>query len=210
MPALRSLVVGDAVEAWEQLGFTVIDSTVELGRVTIVLVGDDGERGIIGWSLAGVDETVDGLPSIPLVDSTSKSNFDDHNNGVFRVEGITLHSDDLDRSAAAFEAVGLQQRDPGVFWAGRSIIELEDAPTDGSMAAGKATFGRLALGTDDFDRTAELLGTGLGEPRPASQEGRVVGTVDAAQVGISVSIDIVSPHPSAGIEQLAADARAGH
>ena len=62
MPALRSLVVGDAVEAWEQLGFTVIDSTVELGRVTIVLVGDDGELGIIGRSLAGVDETVDGLP----------------------------------------------------------------------------------------------------------------------------------------------------
>ena len=210
MPALRSLVVGDAPEPWEQLGFTVIDSTVELGRVTIVLVGDDGERGIIGWSLAGVDENVDGLASIPLVDTTSGSNFGDHNNGVFRVEGITLHSDDLDRSVMAFEAAGLQQRDPGVFWAGRSIIALEQAPAGEAINAGTASFGRLSLGTDDFDRTAELLGSGLGEPRPASQEGRIVGTVDAEQVGISVLIDIVSPHPSAGIEQLAADARAGH
>ena len=97
-----------------------------------------------------------------------------------------------------------------MFWAGRSIIALEQASAGGAINAGTATFGRLSLGTDDFDRTAELLGSGLGEPRPASQEGRIVGTVDAEQVGISVPIDIVSPHPSAGIEQLAADARAGH
>ena len=205
MPALEALFVADAPEMWERLGFTVTDNRVRLGRVVVVLTGATSDRGIRGWSVAGIDDTIDGLTSVPAPEIAN--GFNDHHNAVFRLDRVTIQTNDLDRTTAAFEVAGLQQR-PGVFWAGRSIIELETPVEGAGTPAGVASFGRLTLGCDDFERTAGLLGSLLSPPREAPQEGQVLGTI-SAEAGLSVRIDIISPPPNFGIEQFAAEARAG-
>ena len=207
MPALRTLVVGDSVEPWEQLGFNVINGTIRLGRVTIVLGGREATEGITGWSIAGVDSDVDGLATVSVPTLVPANRLEPHHNGVFGVDRLTIHTDDVDRSAMAFESVGIQQREPEVFWAGRSIIELRAPSPSAIEASGRATFGRLTVVCDDFDRTAGVLDSLLAPRRDAAQTGRVVSTLNTTEAGVSVPIDIISPHPNAGIEHIAAEAR---
>lgn len=219
MPPLRSLVIGDDPAAWEQLGFTVSDGQIVLGRVAIQLVGTANGRGILGWTLEGVAHDIDGLLVMEYSHSGPR-NFAAHHNGLFGIDRLMIWSDDLDRSSAAFSAAGLRERtrevvahddgsrSRGVFWAGRTVVEVVESPDNTSMHPGVSTFGGLSLVCDDFDRTAQVLGASLSPRRAARQAGRYLATVLSRNVDISVPVDVISPPPNAGIEHLAADARA--
>src|SRR3546814_7574903 len=66
---IDEILVGDPREAWEAAGFTVDpDGTCRIGTVKVRLVGRDGGKRILGWSLRGAesarlaDGSLDGLP----------------------------------------------------------------------------------------------------------------------------------------------------
>lgn len=216
MPALRTLVIGDAPEAWEQLGFTVGRDHVWLGRVAIQLAGTDTGRGILGWTIEGVEDDIDGLRSVHEPE-IGQQNFLAHDNGMFGIDRLEIVTDDLDRTSAAFESAGLRERtrevEPhengsrsrAVFWAGRTVIEVVESTT----GTGEAAFGGLSVVCDDFDRTVEILGSALTPRRAASQADRYRASIVADATNVSIPIDVISPPPNAGIELLAADTRSG-
>lgn len=221
MPALRSLRIGDNPKAWSDVGFNVVRSRVTLGRVEIELVGTDIGRGILGWSLAGVDDALDGLPVAPALQNLGAPGQPiEHDNGVFGVDHVVIQTSDIERTVATFEAAGMAPRRRSIldkpdgtvqqvfFWAGRTIVELIGP---GEATAGgdrSAQFWGLALVSDDLDRTAEVLGDALSKPVDAVQPGRRIATLSNHGGDLSVPIAIMSPHVSAGIEQMARDGRA--
>ena len=67
---IDEILVGDPREAWEAAGFTVDDDgCCRVGTVRVRLVGRDGGKRILGWSLRGTptaplaDGLLDGLPT---------------------------------------------------------------------------------------------------------------------------------------------------
>ena len=67
---IDEILVGDPPEAWAAAGFTVDDDgSCRIGQVRVRLVGRDGGKRILGWSLRGApaarlaDGTLDGLPT---------------------------------------------------------------------------------------------------------------------------------------------------
>ena len=67
---IDEILVGDEPETWEAAGYTVDDDgTCRIGQVRVRLVGRDGGKRILGWSLRGApaarlaDGTLDGIPT---------------------------------------------------------------------------------------------------------------------------------------------------
>ena len=65
---IDEILVGDPPDTWMAAGFTVgDDGTCRIGQVRVRMVGRDGGKRILGWSLRGVPEgalgdgTLDGL-----------------------------------------------------------------------------------------------------------------------------------------------------
>lgn len=217
MARLRTLLVGDDAQAWEDVGFTVVDSRVMLGRVVLELVGSADGRGILGWSLPGIDGAVDGLLCSPVRSETPKpGQRARHDNGVFSIDHVEISTDDVDRSVVAFADAGMAEQRrvtshdaPSLhrvrFYAGRTVLELV-GPRPDPKDLGRAWFTGLGLVSDDLDRTGELLGDLLTTPQDVD-DGRRAATLRSEGSDISVPITILSPHPTAGIEQIAADER---
>jgi hypothetical protein len=68
--AIDEILVGDPPDAWRAAGFSVDDDgTCRIGTVRVRLVGRDGGKRILGWSLRYVpaaalaDGRLDGLPT---------------------------------------------------------------------------------------------------------------------------------------------------
>ena len=222
MSALRSVRVGDDPKAWSELGFCVVGSQVTLGRVRIELAGTDNGRGILGWSMAGIGDVIDGLPiASPPQGSFEQTRAVSHRNGIFGLDHVAVETSDLERTLRGFQAAGFtpQRRNIGegsdpateriLFWAGRTIISVSGPTTTQTSGKPTAQFVGLALVSDDLDRTADLLGDALSAPIDSKQSGRRVSKLTARAAGISIPITIMSTHVSAGIEQIAQDERSG-
>ena len=100
------LQIADEPDAWSAAGFTVADGVVVVGSVRLRLVGRrDAERGIVGWTLAGVtapDGDLDGLPTqIAAADPDGASMPATHPNGVTGLDHIVVLTPDLDRTLDA-------------------------------------------------------------------------------------------------------------
>jgi hypothetical protein len=131
--ALVEVAVGDEAAAWRSVGFAVAEGgTCLVGQVRIRFTGDtgdagdtggDGDRvgGIAGWTLAGLPiegGDVDGLttsagrPTGDVVgaDTAAGAATRLHPNGVARIDHLVIVTPDLDRTTAAFEAIGLEAR----------------------------------------------------------------------------------------------------
>ena len=120
-------------------------------------------------------------------------------------------------SLAAFAVAGMQEQRRTTstdaprthrvrFFAGRTVLELV-GPSPANNDHKGARFTGLGLVSDDLDRTAEVLGERLSAPTDSAHEGRRVATLRPEGNDISVPISILSPHPTAGIEHIAAEAR---
>jgi catechol 2,3-dioxygenase-like lactoylglutathione lyase family enzyme len=215
MVTLDELAVADAPEAWRACGFHVVGEECLVGGVRIRLEAREGERGIVGWTLRGVDSTdLDGLPTSRSENRTQLSPHTGdkcvrsaHPNGITGLDHVVAISPDLDRTVAALEAAGLDLRrireEPtpagaprqAFFRLGSPILELVQEPAEATAGAGgdrPAFFWGLAFLAPDLDRTVALLGDRAGEVRDAVQAGRRIATLRRS-AGLSVPVALMTP-----------------
>jgi len=210
---IDEILVGDPAEAWEAAGFTVDeDGTCRIGQVRVRLVGRDGGKRILGWSLRDApparlaDGSLDGVPTTasdeaPVGPAT-------HPNGSRYIDHVVLLTPDLSRTTEALGTIGLTprgERDSDTYGApmrqvffrmGEVILELIGQPD--ATGEGDPGFFGLAITVDDLDAAGQLLGEHLGQAKDAVQEGRRIATLRHREVGMSVATVFMSPEPRPG------------
>ena len=201
---LQIVTVGDAPAAWSAAGFTVTDGVAWIGSTAIVCT-DDGSRGIRHVTIDGVAGDVDGLPVATVAVPARPVDLAEHPNVVSGFDHLVAMSPAMERTSAALQAAGLEHRRTRTFevggemrrqdffWLGDVILEL--VGLDGVEGDGPATWWGLALECADLDLAAERLGDALGRVKTAVQPGRRIATVRTKDLGISVPIALMSPHP---------------
>lgn len=202
--------MGDPPGAWTDAGFTVVDGTIAIGATAVVCVGTDGGRGLLSAHVAGLDGPggsgdIDGMPLRPAVDPDGGTGSASHPNRVVALDHLVALSPDMDRTTAALVAAGLDHRRDrrfavdGVarrqafFRLGDVILELAGA--DDAHDPGPARLWGLAFTVDDLDAAAEVLGDRLGPVKDAVQTGRRIATMRTSDLGLSVPVALMSPHP---------------
>lgn len=201
---IDELIVGDDPEAWRAAGFTVTDHIVVIGPVRVRCADDGGDPN--RWTLRPLDDPlpthVDGIAT-----SASAAALPDpiaHPNRVVGLDHIVLRSPDLDRTTAAIEDLGIECRrvrdvpmgdtpiQQRFFRFGPTIIELVGPAEPGGD--GPATIWGYACNVDDIDAAAAHLGPACSEPKQAVQPGRRIATVRTRDLGISVTVALMTPH----------------
>ncbi len=209
---IDEILVGDPAEAWTAAGFAVDDDgTCRIGRVRVRLVGRDGGKRILGWSLwdapAGrlADGSLDGLPTTGS--DAVPADPADHPNGATHIDHVVLLSPDLARTRAALESIGVSargERDSDTYGApmrqvffrlGEVILEVVGQPD--TVGEGAPGFFGLAITVADLDAAGALLGEHLGRAKDAVQAGRRIATLRHRDVGMSVATALMSPEPHA-------------
>ena len=207
---IDEILVGDPPEAWESAGFSVDDDGVcRIGTVRVRLVGRDGGKRILGWSLRDApparlaDGTLDGVPT--TASSAAPTAPATHANGARFIDHVVLLTPDLARTTAALGAIGLEprgERDTDSYGApmrqvffrlGEVVLELIGQP--GAAGAGEPGFFGLAITVDDLDAVAETLGDHLGGIKDAVQDGRRIATLRHRDLGMSVATALMTPEP---------------
>lgn len=193
MPRVDELEIADDPAAWGALGFRVEGELCTISRVRVRLAGKGPRRGIVGWTLDAGEP--DPAPAPP------------HPNGVVAIDHVVMLSPDLDRTVEELEAQGfdLRRRREGAtpggstrqafFRAGEPILEVVQAPEGTSVARdphAPARLWGLALGVEDLEETADVLGELLGTPRDAVQPGRRIATL-RPEAGLGPAIAFMTP-----------------
>lgn len=208
---IDEILVGDPPAAWEAAGYAVDeDGSCRIGQVRVRLVGREGGKRILGWSLRGAPParlaagSLDGIPTTasdaPPVEPAV------HPNGSRRIDHVVLLTPNLPRTIEALDGIGLSprgERDSDTYGApmrqvffrmGEVILELIGQPD--SPGEGDPGFFGLAVTVDDLDATGDLLGPHLGEVKDAVQEGRRIVTLRHKELGMSVATAFMSPEPT--------------
>ncbi len=161
---LRSITLGDEPRAWSELGFDVRTSdgsegtgTVRLAKTTLVLTGSGG--GFEGWEIDGSPEPIDGLPVADRprgsVSAEPPAGSIAHPNGIASIDHVVISTDDMERTADALAATGLEARGgrsttsygspmrQQFYWLGDVILELvgpgePDSGNDNGNASGSS------------------------------------------------------------------------
>ncbi|MGI9578788.1 MAG: glyoxalase [Microthrixaceae bacterium] len=204
---LDTVVLGDEPRGWAELGFSVSDhplgAALRLGNTDLVLT--DAGGGFEGWSIAGVDDSIAGLP-LAAPDSRSEQPSTDHPNGVRGIDHIVFHSGDPDATVAEFESAGIERRGGRstdsygapmrqvFFWLGDVILELIGPDEGEPTTDGPLSFFGLALWSGDLDASVTGLGELAGRPKDAVQPGRRIAGIRGAKVGVSTPLAFMSPH----------------
>lgn len=208
---IDAITVGDPPEAWAAAGFTVdADGVCRIGSVRVRLVGRDQGKRILGWSLRGAPEgafadgTLGGLPT--TASDAPPAEPAEHEIGALYIDHVVLISPDLHRTAAAIEAIGVEQRGQRdtdsygppmrqvFFRMGEVIIELIGSPE--TVGEGDPGFFGLAHTVSDLDGAAVRLGEHLGNIKDAVQPGRRIATLRHRDLGMSVATALMTPEPA--------------
>ena len=203
-PRLVALTVGDRPDAWRALGFDVEGDRFTVGGVTVQLVGDADDRGLLAWSLdPPVEDLVDGLAhraAPPPVDERR------HPNGVTGVDHVVVGTPHVARTLAALGDAGLTPRrvveglrGGGSTYAflvlGTCVLEvIGPREHDPERTPRPAAFVGLAFVGDDLEAVTALDGV-AGEPRDAIQPGRRIVTLRTQGHGVSVPVAVLTPRP---------------
>lgn len=201
---LVGLTIGDRPEAWRALGFLVDGDRLTVGGVTVHLVGEEGGRGILAWSLAPpVDGDLDGLAHRVAPTATEER---PHPNGVTAVDHVVVGTPHVARTLGALATIGLEPRrvaaglrgdekEYAFLLLGTCVLEvIGPADHDPSRTPTPAAFVGLALVADDLGAAAGLEGV-AGAPGPAIQPGREILTMRTRDHGVSVPLAVLSPRP---------------
>ncbi len=202
MTTLTGLWIPSPEEAWAELGFSVRDGHVDVGRVRI-RVGGEAPEGITQWSFdTSAAGHVDGLATTQGAVCPAGPT---HPNGVDLVDHVVVGTGDMARTLTALATIGLTSRRQRIgplrgqtVWqefvlAGTCVIELIAPPEpDG----GPATFWGLAFATTDLDATAAAMGDRLRAPRDAIQPGRRIATVRGGRRSIGLPLAVLSSRPT--------------
>jgi hypothetical protein len=213
-PPLTGLRIADDPEAWAGLGFAVsADGALRLGTTTIELAGVDDERGIVGWSVDGLEgQEIDGLPGVAAAPVTEAPAA--HPNGAIALDHVVVVTPSLDRTLEALQDAGLDLRrvrearaEPplrqGFFKLGDVVLEVTGpAGADpwlppGEDVSGPARFWGLVVVVPDLDGLVASSGGSVGAPRDAVQPGRRIATV-RAEAGVSTALAFMTPAPRRG------------
>jgi hypothetical protein len=161
------IVLGDAPEAWERLGFAPVDGIVALGAERLHLTGCGG--GILEVTAPGVQAKDPG--GLPLrKESLRAAQAAEHPNGASAVDHVVVLTGSLDRTVGALQAAGLDLRrtaPPMAFLRlGSYILEVVERGGD------PARFWGLVVVVPDPGAVP-----GAGPARDAVQPGRRIATV---------------------------------
>ena len=207
---IDEILVGDPPETWQAAGYAVDDDgTCRIGQVRVRLVGRDGGKRILGWSLRGApparlaDGTLDGIPTTASEEAPAEPGT--HPNGSAYIDHVVLLTPNLARTVEALGSIGLTpkgERDSDTYGApmrqvffrmGEVILELI-GQIDGAGEGAPGFFG-IAVTVDDLDAVGAMLGERLGNPKDAVQEGRRIATLRHKELGMSVATAFMTPEP---------------
>lgn len=202
---LDAVDLGDEVEAWADAGFTTAGDEVVVGTVRLRCLADGA--GHDRWRLRADDGV--GLP--PAVDGIATSRTDGappapvaHPNHVTGIDHVVLRSPHLDRTTEALGALGLHLRrtrqlgegdrafEQRFFRMGEVILELVGPARP--AGDGPCAIWGLAFTTDDIEAAAAVLGDRCSPPKDAVQPGRRIATVRTRELGIGLTVALMTPH----------------
>lgn len=204
------LTVADAPAAWSALGFALDGDTCVVGDLRIRLAGAGAGRGLVGWSLRGVESTaLDGLPTTRS-DRQPPGEAPAHPNGIAALDHVVAFTPALDRTVAVLRGAGLALRrireEPtpagaprqAFFRLGANVLEVVQQPAEaiGDDGDGPAFFWGLAFVAPDLDATVAGLGDRVGEIRAAIQPSRRIATLRRS-AGLALPVALMTPRPVA-------------
>ena len=162
-----------------------------------------GEGGIVGWTLRdAAGGEIDGLPT--RTSTAPPPAVGTHPNGALRIDHLVVFTPALGRTIEALEEAGVELRrvrepdEPGppvhqaFFRLGEVILEVVESPRGGS---GPAVFWGLTLCVADLERSAELLGSRLGDVHDAVQPGRRIARM-RREAGLGLPVALISEKPA--------------
>ncbi|MGE0215388.1 glyoxalase [Mycolicibacterium sp.] len=200
------IVVADPTKAWRAAGFSVDDDgSCRVGTVRIRLVGADGRRGILGWSLRDVPAgllagDVDGIPT--TLSERPAATPATHPNGVTAIDHVVALSPALPRTVATLAALGVKprrQRDGELggrpirqvfFRLGEVIVEVVGSPS--AAGDGPASLWGITYVVADIDATTVFFGDRTAPVKDAVQPGRRITTLRHDALGITVRTAMIS------------------
>jgi hypothetical protein len=206
---IDELVVADPPLAWQALGFAVEGDLCVVGEVRIRLAGHEAGKGLVGWSLRGLEATeLDGLAT-SRSEQPAPEGAGAHPNGVTGLDHVVAITPALERTVAALEGAGMdlrrirEQPTPAgaprqaFFRLGAEILEVVQEPgdvVDRDGAERPAFFWGLAFVVPDLEATVAGLGEDVSEVRDAIQPGRRIATLRRS-AGLSLPIALMTPRP---------------
>ena len=184
---IDEVLVGDPPDAWTAAGFTVgDDGTCRIGQVRIRMVGRDGGKRILGWSLRGAPEgslgdgTLDGLAT--TASSRAPGEPATHANGTLSLDHLVLLTPDLARTTAALGDLGVTprgQRDADTYGAPMRQVFFRLGEVILEVVGQRDTPARATPGSSGWRSPSttwrpppSVLGPHLGVVKEAVQEGR--------------------------------------
>ena len=205
---LDELTVADAPGPWRECGFSVEGDVCVVGETRIRFAAEEGKRGLVGWSLRGIDGTdLDGLPTARS-DRPPPGEAPAHPNGIVGLDHVVAISSDLDRTVEKLLAAGLDLRrireEPtpagaprqAFFRLGSAILEVVQEPPEATERHGgdrPAFFWGLAFTAPDLERTVAFLGGDrVSEVRAAVQPGRQIATLRRG-ADLSLPVALITP-----------------
>jgi hypothetical protein len=205
---LDELRIADSPDAWRAAGFRVEGDLCVVGAVRLRLVGPGSARGILGWSVRGTDRLdFDGVPTTASEEDPPPPPGEPHPNGVTAIDHVVVLTPDIARTTAALRGAGFDLRreregpTPGgstrqsFFRMGEVILEVVEAPAGTRIAedpGGPARLWGISFLVEELERTAEVLGALLGEPREAVQPGRRIATL-RKEAGLGPAVAFMTP-----------------
>lgn len=202
---IDELVVGDDPEAWRAAGFTMDGDVCRVGKLSFRLAGTVGGRGILGWSLAGLDKAmtdVDGVPTSGTAADDSEA--PEHPNGIVSVDHVVLATPHLARTQRALAALGWEPRRERdgrmgdapvrqVFYRpGGVILEVVGDPE--ATGDGPSSLWGVTFTVTDIEAAAGRFGSAASPIRDAVQPGRKILTLRHRELGLSLRSALMTPH----------------
>ena len=181
---VAALRIGGKPERWRKLGFDVQEDAVALlGGLRIELLPPHGDGAIESWALEGADvpASIEGLATDSGARSDSEAS---HPNGAIAIDHLVVFTPSLERTTAAFAALGVECRRvreagggvrQGFFLMDDLLVEVVDGT--GLEDDAPARFWGITVVVSDIDHASRLLADNLGRVKDAVQPGRRIATV---------------------------------